>query len=126
MRTIKIFAVLGFFLLSSAVIGAETGDPLSSENQQPIDLETPTIDGDAKTDEPTANAESPEDISFGELVPMMRPIPTPIPNYCPSCQPCQVQANCGRDPHNGAPLGICSAPPNSWCPGTTVSVCICY
>lgn len=50
--------------------------------------------------------------------------PTPVPNYCTDCVSCSSDYECGM--WGGRPMGDCSPPPNSWCPGTTGSVCICY
>ncbi len=133
MGTLRTFAVLGLLLMASTVAATEPGEA-PDQVQQETDEATSVVAPKSEAEESRSSVEITQDAQsdllaidlLSTIAPMWRPIPTPIPNYCPSCQPCNSTAACGRDPHNGSSLGVCSPPPNSWCPGTTTSVCICY
>ena len=52
----------------------------------------------------------------------------PAPNYCPECQPCTRNQDCGLDPYSWptpyAPLGVCTTTANNYC--HQAGVCVCY
>lgn len=131
MRKTGLLAIVGFLLFSAAMFADETrGAALPISEQDVVKSHSEALEGEAlSTDAVSAeiSAETAEARDWDtrpEWAGFIRP--TPPPNYCPACQPCTATIQCGLDPHNGSSLGVCSPPPNSWCPGTTTSVCICY
>ena len=118
MRKISLLTMLGLLLLSAVIVADEP----RGEDSLPADLESAVIGEAVNTETEAVEME----VENWSPQPEWVARPTPNPTYCPDCQPCTSTAACGHDPHSGASLGVCSPPPNSWCPGTTTSVCICY